>query len=660
MKLAKSAGMTASLASLWLGLSPAVVAHGGKYEGPRDTVPPSTGSPGDSTPPSGTGTGTTVPPPSTTPAGRGPAHPTSPGGQPPVGTPGQSRPSTGLGKHSSQTGSYEQWEFWWEANDDAFLGLKERLRKQDVFTEGVGGIGRSRAADDTRRMRVNGDDLARIRAALLVSLASDEADIVDSAALALARITPADQGADLVAPLVKTLGHREATARQAAVLALGVLGAPEAGPVLRELLLDTPEGRRLTGQGQHVEEFVRAFAAASLGLLGEGADIQRLEQVIQDSGGNATTNVKALAVAALGMVKERHDTIVPFLQQLLGDRSLDVIVRAQAPIALARLAEQPTDAGAVRGVLAGLADRLLDAKSAHQLHRSLAVALGRIATIDDGAVLDALLQVSSGSRDEQTRRFATMALAEIGVRDRDPDHHRAEQLRLQARFEQQLQSPKPLTERPYGALALAVWARNPQLSASVREEAASRIDAVFMDENNPSYQGACAIALGLLDAKASEPELARCFGDKRDPALRGYLAVASGMLGDRSQAQPVRELLEKKGLDSQLRLQLARSLGLMADPRAIPALLENLRTAETVYETSSTAKALGLIGDRRAVEPLLALLADPQQAPLRRGFAAVGLGLLAEKSELPWNSIFTMATNYRARTATLVEITDIL
>src|SRR5262249_13151485 len=102
------------------------------------------------------------------------------------------------------------------------------------------------------------------------------------------------------------------------------------------------------------------------------------------------------------------------------------------------------------------------------------------------------------------------------------------------------------------------------------------------------------------------------------------------------------------------------SLGLMGDPKAIPALLDEFGHADTLYEVASTAQALGLIGDRRAVDGLVKVLEDGSQPPQRRGFAAAGLGLLGEKSDLPWTAIFEVASNYRAKTPSIKELFDLL
>jgi HEAT repeat protein len=146
----------------------------------------------------------------------------------------------------------------------------------------------------------------------------------------------------------------------------------------------------------------------------------------------------------------------------------------------------------------------------------------------------------------------------------------------------------------------------------------------------------------------------------KEPSFRGYAAVASGLMLDRARADALRELVDADGLAPSLRLQIARALGLLADPHGVPALVASFKNAGTLAEVASTAEALGLIGDPGAVAPLLAVLEDPRQPPLNRGFAAAGLGLLAEKSDLPWTALFTVASNYRAKTPALAEIFDIL
>jgi HEAT repeat protein len=628
--------------------------HGGKYQGPTDTVPPNQkGSGGDTPPPTNPGD-TGVPTLPGTPGGTGKGGaPTTPGGTPTAkGGGGYCKRPPG------QSGRFEQWEFWWEANDDAFLALRQRMRRE-ASTATSSYFGRGHQAQGGSVSRLDGADLARVRAALIGALASDEGDLVDSAAIALARMTAADGANDVIAALKPVLRHREKSAREAATLALGITGSLDAAPLLRELLLDTPAGREATGQATEVESMVRAFAAAALGLVGDSTGADDLMRVVTDASLRAGRDVKSTALRALGMLRGRTEERVAFLQRQIDDPAQDRVVRAQAPLALAHAAEQG-DGAAARAALPMLVERLLSDKTDLDLLRSCAVALGRIATIEDAEVVDALGRSSARAGDEQTRHFALMALAEISRRDADPAAHQELQRSLQQRFLRELLQAKPITGTPWGALALGVFARNPRVDKDLLAQAQDKLAEELEGLANPSFRAATAVALGLADAKESRGVLMDLLETEKNQILKSYVAIGLGLMDAREAAAPLRAVMKAKGLDPMLRIQVARALGLLGDREAVAALVENLQVADTLGETSATAQALGLIGDREAVDPLLAILGDERQPSLRRGFAAVGLGLLAEKGDLPWNAPFTVGSNYRAKTPALAEIFDIL
>ncbi|MFO0981504.1 MAG: hypothetical protein U1E76_07075 [Planctomycetota bacterium] len=187
-----------------------------------------------------------------------------------------------------------------------------------------------------------------------------------------------------------------------------------------------------------------------------------------------------------------------------------------------------------------------------------------------------------------------------------------------------------------------------------------KVRRAFEDTNNPSYKGAMAIGLGLMNASDAAPALMAELQDSNDQPLKGYLAVALGMMRHGLAANTLRETIRQKGIDWRYRLQLARALGLMNDLGAVPTLIDELINAKTLSESSSIAQALGLIGDRDAINPLKAVLGNKALNGKQRGFAAVALGLLAEKTELPWNTAISVGLNYRAKTAAVAEILDIL
>jgi hypothetical protein len=79
-----------------------------------------------------------------------------------------------------------------------------------------------------------------------------------------------------------------------------------------------------------------------------------------------------------------------------------------------------------------------------------------------------------------------------------------------------------------------------------------------------------------------------------------------------------------------------------------------------VFHQAPAAQALGLIGDRSAVDPLLDIVKTTTNVDLQRAFAAVALGIIGEKEDLPWNYVFSVNSNYRAKVPALSEILDIL
>ncbi|MHC4946197.1 MAG: hypothetical protein ACYTG7_24560, partial [Planctomycetota bacterium] len=173
---------------LGLSLYTAAFGHGGQIRGPADMVPPNLG-PGSPQPPS-VGLGPTAP----GPAGPSVKPPTNPAA-------GMTRTAltrnsqvarTGDGKkRTTPDAGYQRWEFWWECNKDAFLNLKERLDYQGNIS-GSGGFlaGRGRRDRAIATRRPSPDTIQnQIIPCLKQALKVDNADMLDSAVLSLARIT---------------------------------------------------------------------------------------------------------------------------------------------------------------------------------------------------------------------------------------------------------------------------------------------------------------------------------------------------------------------------------------------------------------------------------------------------------------------------------------
>ena len=99
----------------------------------------------------------------------------------------------------------------------------------------------------------------------------------------------------------------------------------------------------------------------------------------------------------------------------------------------------------------------------------------------------------------------------------------------------------------------------------------------------------------------------------------------------------------------------AIGLGLLGDKQLVPDLIDMLAEARGLSSQAAISSALGFIGDARSIGPLIDMLNDSEKTDLARAFAAVALGIVADKEELPWNSKISVNSNYRANTQTLTD-----
>ncbi|MBL8842109.1 MAG: HEAT repeat domain-containing protein [Planctomycetes bacterium] len=552
----------------------------------------------------------------------------SPGGGNYNGPNGTAPTTGGMGARRSGGEGFERWEFWWEHRKEALLA----------------------AARPSSRAPLPAELQRELLPALLDALQSDEAEVAEAAALALARACVPERayvGDRVVPALLQALHHSSAKVRRTVTVALGITGRAEAIEPLCALLADRANGDALQ----------RAFAATALGLL--HADAARAD-LWAATASEAPIDVAACAVLALGQMSRDHEALLEPLLARLDDRSLNVYVRAQVPAALVRLAEQsPTSAALVRRHLAALVERFAHDRTDQDLRRSLALALGRLATLADEAVFTALTEAVVRSNDDQTRHFALYALAELGARDADIAAHEAEHDVLEAFLLRELTQPKRITHQPHAALALGLYLQNRALPAETRERIGRKLQEMLTTQSNPSYQGAMALALGWSDCQAALPALLQLLEKTNDTGLKGYLAQALALLHADGTAPLLRAKLDAAGLEPRTRLQYARALAMLRDHDAVEPLLRLLQHGATLIESTAAAQALGQLRDRAAFEPLLALAADPQQSPLARGLAVTALGLLADPDPQPWNAALGRDVNYRAKVAALAELLDL-
>ena len=281
-----------------------------------------------------------------------------------------------------------------------------------------------------------------------------------------------------------------------------------------------------------------------------------------------------------------------------------------------------------------------------------------MARVEDGAALDALLATVEDGRDQLTRHFSLIALAEVGGRDPDPAARPEAHTRIRRALLREMgRRSSHRSHRSWAALAGALYARQVPAAAPPVLDA---LRAGFREETDPSFRGAFALGLALLDDRPSAGLILSEFRGSRQDDFRGYAGVALGLLRSEEAADDLLALAEAKSTSPTLRLKTATSLGLLGDPEAVPTLVGQLEEAASLESLASAASSLGLIGDRTAVGPLMSLAGDADGRAATRAFACVALGLLGARGELPFNAPLRAHNNYLAQMPSIAEVLRIL
>jgi HEAT repeat protein len=524
------------------------------------------------------------------------------------------------------------WDVWWELNDDRFVRARALARMADAHTSDadsvLGRTGKSLVARAT---------LADIRDQILPALRRAAKDqnvgVRRQAAIALGKVAD-DRRQEVYDTLRALAADPDWEVRSGALLALGLQGSIEAVPLLELIARDDPGGRRFCGVGeQPFTSRERGFASLGIGIIGVesglyGESVDGLIASVRSR--TPHPDVRVFPALALGIMRAFPAT--PALLEVAFDAGAPEVVRAHAIVALGRLG--------ARNVTPRLAGEGLGDRSAH-VQRSSAIALGLLAGPDDGRTLEVLGQHARNAADRGVRNFAIIALGRIGG-------PRARELLvpLLGRGHQH--------DRTFAAIALGLVGWNAEAS---RAEIGRLLHAELVDAKAEHERGALAIALGLLQHQPSSSAILPVLAGGASPEVRGHFATAAGLLGDRA-AVPALERLVAGSADGGLLVRAAVALATIGDPGAVGLLVKTFEGAGGNQPTLLGATlALGMIGDRTAVPPLLkALAGEPSANDLTRAYAAMALGILADKREERVLATLQESSNYLASTQWLWEL----
>ena len=334
------------------------------------------------------------------------------GGPPPAQTGGGAASGAGGNPPAPPiaTEELDRWSLWWRLNREPWLAVKDAVRSARTASGADEPfLGQGQAAAALADWGPSSEAVAESVVPALRRALEESAnvEVVMACLLALAEIGGAASGdVDLVAELRPWLEHANQAVRETAAVALGVLAEAGAAPVLVDLLHPARGGRSAVGSS-HVDHRMRAFAAYGLGLVGARADdpavrsyvVHHLGRAI-DAGDLPTPDVAVAGVVAMGLVplpskdgpvrgaegevrpSSSRQAQLRFLLDRLGDGSVDERVRAQVPVALARLAEG-LEPAVEEELVDALADLLERGDTPKVVRQGLVQALGLLGDDDD-------------------------------------------------------------------------------------------------------------------------------------------------------------------------------------------------------------------------------------------------------------------------------------
>lgn len=659
---------------------------GGTWNGPGDTVrPPVPGEGGSGGEPGGGGAGGGLG------GGEGTGGPLGGGGSsgvdvPPstggsVGQPGAFGPAL---PRSSDLPLAEgpTWLAWWRLHEDEILDLRAESRRRSVTTpEGYFlGRGERPEAPPAGRGRPRAETVRHSVLPELIRLLGETRDPQLQAGLLVA-IASGGRALDpeARAPLVDVIRPFVADDRRdlgrAAVIALGILGAREAAPLLAAVLADADAAHDVVGQLE-VPETLRSLAALALGFVGQAdpsEDVRRygahhLLHGLLDGATSPDQDREVAELLALGLVpladrgepwpdeEDAPGSLVGELaacMAILDDGRAERYVRAQAASSLARLF---ATADPARGeawkplVVPALLAQLGRFSSAPvEVRQSAALALGLVGDADEDELDRDVRQALSDALeapDELTRGFAILSLAQVAARPGSGERPDGARYLVERELLRRLARGRSSLE-PWTALALGLFARSLEARALAPSPAISEaLTAGLRARHAPDDLSAYCLAAGLTGDPALAEPLAEVLTENGRSDVRGYAALALALIGGPRAGDLVQRLFDtaqETGLGGTEHVALAYLL--VGGPRAQDRLLARIEEEGSQPTRRALLAALGRLGDARAVEPLLEPLRRREKAAAERAWVALALGRILDPSDLPWHAALAPATH---------------
>jgi len=500
--------------------------------GDPDPLPP--GEPSGPTPqpgedPDQPGGEPTTPRPTTT----APTTPTPTAPAPRTPAPGSPTPKmggeNGRGRRPRAAASRSDWETWWQLNRHAYLNLRARYHDGAVVT------GASRR---TRIHRPSETEIDAVVMPLLSRMGRDpDCPVRPTALMAWARAAR-PQHAPAVLEAVRTYLRDESNYyRVMMIMALGVVGHPDAVTMLKAILADTKEGRRILARRGAIAERSRAFAAIALGQAGDTSAVADLRAILKNNK-KRLVDLKAACVMSLGTLardcgpEERRRVGSYLVRQLRASKWSDEVL-AVIPTALAAAGDEARTVETAGPMLRRF-------RKPHMVRQSSALAIGSVGAKATPRLVDILVATARRDPNDTARRFGIVALGELAAANPgDPESgeadptHTAIGTKLMQYYKGAFAGRSvQKTDLPWLCLSAALFTRgHPDHAAWV----AQQLRPVARRASAKDHQAAAIVALGLMNDRGALPMLSKLYEGTRHKLVKGYLVETLGVLGDSPQ-----------------------------------------------------------------------------------------------------------------------------
>ncbi|HJO25801.1 MAG: hypothetical protein CMK00_05430 [Planctomycetes bacterium] len=590
------------------------------------------------------------------------------------------------------------WQVWWMYNRDQYLHLRDRLVDGGTTGSDDFFLGKGQKENTEDRRRASKEDVrSKVVPALLKAIeAGGTNEFCHGGMLALAKIgvslSPQEQARfDFILNFFLKEGNENI--HRTAALSMGVLAYEPAAPLLRSVLLDTPEARQSLEleEGEAISADLRASAAYGLAFIGrQTSDRELRKSIVEDLvtilelEEQSTPDLKVAAVTAMGLtplpVVDGADACycgtcevdepgtsrqaqVTWLMRLFNDKKeTPALARAHTATAMARLLQDAPD-NTPKELKIGVAETMIDslarsARETEEVHQACVLGLGLLGDADDDPVdvwIRSSLRNQLRDSDEMSRRFALISLAKVGARPGTGDGAWAGTAGVRKELTHQLARGKKHM-KPWAGVALGVFGHD-LMELGVKPDAgvATALRSMIKRAKKPETLGAYALAAGLRGDQEAVKELQKKLAEIDDDATLGYVSLGLGLIGDRSSIEPLQEMLGHLENRPGLQHRLGLSLGLLGDGAMLSTLTERLEDDSNIQAQTSVASALGFLGDARSLDSLVAVLLDDATHDDTRTSSIVSLGRVSDFARLPWRAYLTSGANYRANTRSLTN-----